>query len=242
MREYFSNQDTLDLGFTAFMLTGLESKDFAHDWIPLLNRLVNLSTIRLVLIHSMEHVHAAPYSDGHKVFLDDLFLDYDLVPTDHDERYIWDIVAKLKLPKLKSVTLKNWAVGASILHYFLYAHRRSLKRIHMEKVSLRSPRRDDKRGWSFIARACREHLPGLEDLRLSDLYTPEKLDFDRTAPPADMAVVKVRKLQAEEMASLGGIAFGTSDDSESGTGSEVDEGTEPVSPEAEWWWPGVSGR
>lgn len=242
VREYFSNLDTLDLGFTAFMLTGRESKNLAHAWIPLLNRLVNLSTLRLVLTHSMEHVHAAPYCDGHKLFLDDLFLDYDLVPADHDERYIWDIVAKLKLPKLKSVTLKNWAVGASILHYFLYAHKKTLKRIHMEKVSLRSPCLNDRRGWSFIARACREHLPGLEDLRLSGLYSHEKLNYGLTAPPAATAVIKVRKLQAEEMATLRGIAFGNSDDRERGTGSEVEEGTEPVSPEAEWWWPGVSGR
>ena len=242
LAKFFSNLHTLDLGFRGCTATSFEDKDFAKCWIPLLNRLSNLSTLRLVLTHSMPDVHAAPNSDNRKLFLDDLFLDWRYVPNDQDDGDTLEMVAKCKLAKLKSVTFKNWAVTASGLHYFLYAHKDTLTHVDMEQVSLRIPYKGDKRGWSFIARACQKHLPSLEDLRLSKLHTHEKclIDLDPTAPPGPPAVIRVRKLQAKDYADLGRIAFDNSGDRKSGAGSKVEECTWPVSPETEWWWPEVA--
>lgn len=244
--EFFSNLHTLDLGFQVGTLTGIESKRSARRWIPPLNRLPNLSTLRLVLTECMQDVHATPNRDRYKLLLDDFFLHYEEVPNDQDDGHPLQLKAKCQFPKLKSVTLKNWVVTTSALHYFLYAHRNTLKRVDMEQVSLRIPYKEDgheqsfqgdRRGWSFIARACQKHLSGLEDLRLSKLYTHEKIDLDPTPPPGDMAVVVVRKLHTGDYADLHRVAFNEPGDGESGVGSKVKEVTEPVDPKTERWWP-----
>ena len=115
-----------------------------------------------------------------------------------------------------------------------------MKCVEMERLSLSIPHNGDSRGWPFIACACQKHLPSLEDLRLSKLYTHEKIDLDPTAPPADMAVAKIRKLQAGDYADLHRIAFSKSGDEERGVGSTVEDLMEPVFPETEMWWPKTS--
>lgn len=240
--DFFPTIHTLDLGLCSCMLTGYQSKDSARLWIPLLNQLSNLSTLQLVLTHSMQDVHDTPNHDQHKLLLDDLFLYYGKMPNGQGDGYHLELKERWKLPKLTSVTFKNWVVTTSALHYFLYAHRHTLKSVNLERVSLRIPHNGDRRGWSFIARACQEHLLGLQDLRLSNLYTHQKVDLDRTPPPGFPAVVIVRRLHAEDYAELDRIAFSKSGDGESGMISAVKDATALVDPMVECWWPeGSSG-
>ena len=236
--EFFANLRTLDLGIRAEMSSDSDTRHYRQRWILLLNRLSNLGALRLVLTHDMEFVHTSSHNDWEELFLDSLFL----TPGYGLPKQPIMAIKGCVMPKLESVTFVNWAVRVSGFHYFLHAHRDTLKRVELERLSLRVPHRGDPRGWPFIARAFQRYLPDVHHLRLSKLYTHEIINIDPTTPRADTAMVKVRKLQAEDYENLSHIAAGRLLGRKTTSVSEVEEAVEPVVPEAEWWWPAGANR
>lgn len=168
-------------------------KDYIKQWRLVLRNLQQVQTLRLSLANSREYVRSCPNNDKYKLYLDDLFLDDD----DDDEAH-HPTTGNCHFPKLKCLTLTNWAVKKAVLRHLIYAHKDTLKELNLERLTLPSAAADIyDDAWPVVAVMCQKYIPGIERLHFDKLSMHNKLEGEPDDNPEDLVDVEILEAESD---------------------------------------------
>jgi len=162
---------SLDISISTYRESPIGLLPLSHGWAFILRDLVMLETLRPTRI---EALHITAFTRDYSVFIEELF---ELDRKDQNWPHIL-----CRLPKLKSLTLRNWDVlgwerSNGYLASLVQVHGDTLKELNLESCHMRSyfaTSGEYHTGWAKVGRSC---LVNASKLNFVDLTT-ETLDSE----------------------------------------------------------------